>query len=89
MRLIDDCRLWWRFWSTRIQLLAAALAGLLAFDPGMLVSAWNAMPDNVREMMPGRFVQMVGGLLFAFNLASILARQIKQKKLEEKRDATA
>jgi len=83
MKLIDNAHQWWRQWSTRIQLVCAALTGWLFFDPGSMLAAWNMMPLAVRELLPDRFLQSIGAVLFALNLASVLARQVKQPKLEK------
>jgi hypothetical protein len=82
LRLIDGARNWWRQWSTRLQLVCALLTGWLFFDPGSLLAAWNMMPSAVRDVLPDRFMQAVGALLFLLNVASVFARQVKQKKLE-------
>ena len=62
--------------------LSAILTGLQAIDPGTLLAAWNMMPGAVRDYLPAGFVQKTGLLLFALNMAAILLRQVKQKKLE-------
>lgn len=83
LRLIEGAENWWRFWSTRIQLVALALAGWMSIDPSSLLAAWNAMPDTVRDLLPGRFFQATSAILVALNLASIIARQMKQSKLSK------
>jgi hypothetical protein len=82
LHLIDGARNWWRQWSTRILIVQAILTGLQAIDPGTLLAAWNMMPGAVRDYLPAGFVQKTGLVLFALNMAAILLRQVKQKKLE-------
>lgn len=69
-RLIDDARLWWRFWSLRLQ--AAGVALLSVTEP--LTQSLNALPADVRGMVP--WLPYLGGALV---VAGMLARLIKQK----------
>jgi hypothetical protein len=82
MHLIEN--VWtniWKFWSVRIQIAAAFLAGLMIVDPATLLSAWNMMPEEIRNIMPIGFLQSVGAILFAMNVLTIMARGIQQKKV--------
>jgi hypothetical protein len=91
LKLITGARYWWRFWSTRIQMVALALQAWILIDPVSLLGLFNMMPRQVRELLPELFVQRVGLVLFVLSLVTILARNVKQEKIarkvEEQRDA--
>lgn len=82
MKLIPD----WpkkilRFWTVRIQLIAAAFTSLMFIDPQVLLGAWNMMPSPVRDLLPESLFRTIGIVLFASNILTILARPVAQKKL--------
>ena len=91
--LIDDVRLWWRMWSVRVQIAAMFIQGVMIVDPVSLLAGMNMMPPHVRHMLPEAAVRWVMGILFALSLLTILARNVKQPKLDarrqEGRDGTA
>lgn len=71
-RLIDDARLWWRFWSQRLH--AAAVAVLAAYEP--LLASINALPADVRALVP-----WMPTIAIVLAVAGMLARLVKQDKL--------
>lgn len=87
MKFIED---WhkkiWRFWTVRIQVAAAFLTSLMFIDPQVLLGAWNMMPQPVRVLLPDSLFRVIGIVLFASNILTILARPIAQKKLRKSDD---
>lgn len=83
---IDDVRHWWRMWSVRLQLVALFIQGAMIVDPISLLGVMNMMPGHVRGMLPEGAVRVVTGVLFVLSLATILARNVKQPKLDAKRE---
>ena len=69
IRLIDDWRLAWRFWSLR--LMGAAL--LVASWPEAFLHLYALVPADLQYLLPGRDVVVVVCLVLAF-----VARMIKQ-----------
>lgn len=84
MRLIDNARCWWKQWSTRIQGLAIAIQGLMILDPVTILQGLGLMPPHIRSAIPVGTLQLITGVLFALSMLSIVARQVKQPKLEKK-----
>ena len=80
MKLVEDCRHWWRFASVRLNALGLLIMGWVAVDPVSVLAVWNMMPAGVRDRLPVGFVGVVGGVLFAL---SILARLVRQPRLEK------
>lgn len=83
-RLVDECRDWWRWWSVRLNAIGLAIMGWLAFDPVSLLYVWNLLPRDVRNLLPDLPVTAIGAALFAL---ALIARLVRQPKIEGKRDA--
>lgn len=82
---IDDVRHWWRMWSVRLQGVALFIQAMMIIDPVTLLGGMNMMPAHVRHMLPEAAVKWVMGILFLLSLATILARNVRQPKLDTKR----
>lgn len=79
MKLINGWRLWWRRWSTWLAGLNAALWASITAKSGMLL--------GFIPFLPFRLQWLAVVLTFAITfIAPVLVAQVKQKKLEEKRN---
>ena len=76
-RLIDDTRLWWRFWSMRLAALGAVVTALAQWFPDTLSAAWNAIPSDMRASLPAPLLHSIPVILF---VAIMVARILAQKK---------
>jgi len=76
-RLIDDARLWWRFWSMRLAALGAIVSALAQWFPDALSAAWNTMPYDMRAYLPAPLLHSIPVILF---VAVMVARIVAQKK---------
>lgn len=85
-RFVDGGRYWWRYWSTRLQAVALLIQGAMIVDPISLLGGMNMMPPHVRNMLPEGAVKAVMGVLFALTILTILARNVRQPKLEKRRE---
>ena len=79
MKLIDDARLWWRFWSVRLAAIGSALQALLNWWPEACLALWNAMPAEVNALLPDEALTLLPLLFF---LAAIAARLVRQPGLD-------
>jgi hypothetical protein len=75
-RLIDDWRRSWRFWSVRLSFVGLAWSFVGAAFPGFALDAWNALPDELRSLMPQHIARIIATIIFA---AAMAARLFKQK----------
>lgn len=82
--LLPHWRILWRSWSVRLNALGLAILAWFAFDPVSLLAVWNMMPAAVRDLIPEQFLSVIGAALFAL---SMIARLVKQPKMQEKIDA--
>ena len=81
LELIEDWRNFWRFWSVRLGIIGSAIAGVLIAFPDVALSAWAMMPADLKSAIPERYMPLIGVVIF---VASLVARAIKQTKLEQK-----
>jgi hypothetical protein len=79
--LVPDARLWWRWWSQRFNAIGLAILAWVQFDPVSVLAVWNMMPVQLRGVLPEH--ALVGLALVFFALA-MLARIVRQPKLEAK-----
>lgn len=70
MKLIDQWRQWWRFWSVRLSAVALVLEAL--------GQAWAQLPDDVKALLPSSTLHLLSGVFVA---CSMIARIIKQEAL--------
>ena len=81
LELIEDWRNFWRFWSVRLGIVGSAITGVLIAFPDVALSAWAMMPADLKSAIPERYMPLIGVGIF---VASLIARAIKQSKLEQK-----
>ena len=79
--LIEDWRNFWRFWSVRLGIVGSAVTAVLIAFPDVALSAWVMMPADLKSAIPERYTPLIGVVIF---VASLIARVIKQTKLELK-----
>jgi hypothetical protein len=74
-RLIEDWRRSWRFWSMRLGLIGAFLAGASAAFPDAMLEAWTALPPDLRALVPAHAAQIIAATLFVGTMVARLYRQ--------------
>lgn len=75
--LLPEARDWWRLWSVRLILLAAAV------DFGGLLWLVGMLPPPIRDVIPLIVIDAVKVVLFGM---AVLARFYPQKKLKRLRE---
>jgi hypothetical protein len=72
----------WPLWSVRMSAIGAILTGLAAAAPDTLLQIWNALPDDVRGLIPASVANIIPTLLF---VATIAVRLMDQTPAAERR----
>lgn len=80
MRLIEDARLWWRRWSTWLAAAFATVVATVTATPSLFVGLLTLFPGNWRYALAGALFVLCLGL-------PVLTVNLRQRKLEEKRNA--
>ena len=81
--LIDGWKKSTKLWSMRFSLVGTALMSLFVAWPDSALYLWAAMPEEVRSMIPDRFVSVIA--LFIFGMSSI-SRIVKQRPIDAHQD---
>ncbi len=81
--LVDEARLWWRWWSMRFNAIGLAIIAWVQFDPVSVLMVWNMMPPALTRVVPASALMWIGLALFAL---SMIARLVKQPKLYRRKD---
>ncbi len=87
IHFVEGARYWWRQASTWVTSVAIFIQGAMFFDAGSILSGLGLMPPGIRGMISPATLQIVMGTLFVLSMISILARQVKQPKLQAKIEA--
>lgn len=84
MKFIPEAvKVWWKLWSIRLNAIGLAILGYIQIDPIGALGVWNMMPAEVRRYLPPQLLLLIGMIFFAL---SMLARLVRQPKLEDKTD---
>jgi len=79
IKLIDECRQWWKLWSIWLAGVAASIAAAIVASPQLLLGLLAFVPEG------WRWLAAVGTFVVVFVLPTI-ARLAQQPKLQEKSD---
>lgn len=82
MKLVDNCKDWWKMWTIRLNIIFGILLTILSQFPEVFMQLWVIVPDQIKES-----IMTTEGITFAFIAAlviSSIARLIKQEKLHKK-----
>lgn len=71
-------------WSIRLNAIGLAILAWVQVDPVSVLAVWNMLPPDARKILPPNFISIVGIIIFGL---SMLARLVRQPKLEAKRNA--
>jgi len=74
-RLIDDWHRAWKFSSVRLAALGAMLEAFVQWFPGTATEAWNALPQDMRGLLPAGLTRALPIIL----LVSIALARITRK----------
>lgn len=77
MKLVDEWRSAWRWWSIQLNALGNMLLVALLSFPDIAQQVWVALPDEARAMLPERVAYWVPVIIL---IASGVARLVQQEK---------
>lgn len=81
MKFVSESKQAWKMFSVRVAAIWGAIIAFLAADPMFIVTAWNAIPVDLRDSVPTwvRFVVVFGAVFGSI----VLARLVKQKSIKK------
>jgi len=86
MKPISNWRQGWKFWSVRLQVLGAALLAFSLQAPDYAIQALAILPVDIRAGIAPKLIQYIA---LGSVIAGVIARYIKQRKLDSARDRSA
>lgn len=85
MKLIDNWKQSWKMWSVRLSALGASIMGMFLYFPEWTLYLFNAMPKEVRDLLPDNLALFLAMIVF---IGTAISRIVKQEKLEKDRKET-
>ena len=83
VEFVAHAKLLWKAWSVWLSTAGAALGVFLLQAPDALRGAWDALPPDLRGVLPVNFVQYITYMLVALG---IISQFIRQKKLVQQKN---
>ena len=86
MNLIDDWRDWWRWASSWVGAIYAAVMAVILVDPAQLLWLFNALPFQLRKYLPEWLQLLVAFAVFfgAFWTARVKTQGVKSSGVTSK-----
>lgn len=75
-KFIDDCRQWWKLWSSWLAIIWGAIVTALWNEPQVLGEIANVLPPEYRALLSPFVFFIISGL-------PIFVRLLKQSKLDQ------
>jgi len=81
IQFIDDVRGALKLLSVNVAAIWAAIVGIIAADPMLFVTAWNAIPSELRSFMPPwvRWLVAFSALFGTIYLARVVKQPVTKK----------
>lgn len=83
LEFVAHAKLLFKAWSVWLASIGATLSVFLMSAPDTLLSAWSAMPDEIKSLIPSSWLAYIGPGLVMLGVISQFIRQ--RKLLDEKR----
>lgn len=83
MKLIDNWKQSGNLWSVRLSALGASIMGMFLYFPEWTLYLFNAMPKEVRDMLPDNLALFLAMIVF---IGTAISRIVKQEKLAKDRE---
>ena len=78
MKLIDNWKQFGKMWSVRLSALGASIMGMFLYFPEWTLYLFNAMPKEVRDLLPDNLALFLAMIVF---IGTAISRIVKQEKL--------
>lgn len=83
LEFVEHARLLWKTWSVWLGGVGAAVGAVLLHFPDAALSAWNALPPDLKSYLPPHILNYISPALMGLAVAS---QYIRQPKLKERAD---
>lgn len=90
LKFIDDVKGAWKLLSVQLSAFWAVIVGVAVADPMLFVSAWNAIPPELREFLPSwvRWIVAASAMFGTIYLARVVKQPVtKAGQINEEKKA--
>lgn len=84
LEFVKHARLLFKTWSVWLASLGSMLSAWAQSFPASALNAWNALPPDVKEVLPHNYLGLIGAFMVAMG---VMAQFVRQRNLAEKRSA--
>ncbi|ERH64935.1 hypothetical protein N172_18995 [Pantoea dispersa EGD-AAK13] len=82
LEFVKHARLLFKTWSVWLASLGSMLSAWVQSFPSSALDAWNALPADIKEILPHNYLGLIGAFMVAMG---VLAQFVRQKNLVEQR----
>lgn len=75
LKLIDEARHWYKFWSVKLGALGTAITSILVLFPDAAIHAWSILPHEMKSKIPPEYMPMIGVLVFVLAIFAVFVKQ--------------
>lgn len=84
LEFVQHARLLFKTWSVWLASLGSMLSAWAQSFPSSALDAWNALPEDVKTILPHNYLGMIGAFMVAMG---VLAQFVRQKNLVAQKNA--
>ncbi|RPE03501.1 hypothetical protein BBB56_03130 [Candidatus Pantoea deserta] len=89
LEFVAHARLLFKTWSVWLASLGSMLSAWVQSFPSSALDAWNALPEDVKSILPHNYLGLIGAFMVAMGVVAQFVRQknlvIQKQQLEAKK----
>lgn len=80
LKLIDEAKQWYKFWSVRLGAIGTAIVGIFTAFPEAAIHAWAILPAEMKKAIPPDYMPLIGVLVFVCAIFAVFVKQDSIKR---------
>jgi Ca2+/Na+ antiporter len=84
LEFVSHAKLLFKTWSVWLASVGSAITAWVQSFPDDALNAWNALPTDVKSIIPQNYLGMIGAFMVAM---AVMAQFVRQNRLAEQRAA--
>mgnify|MGYP003362370142 CR=1 FL=1 len=82
VEFVSHAKLLFKAWSVWLASAGSALMAWIQSFPDSAITAWNALPPDIKSFLPSNYLSIIASSLVAL---AVISQFVRQKKLNEKK----